>query len=115
MLKRLMKLNKEDTMSGVLVVDKDLLVTVTEQGYALCFMKDQVPLLSNAGKGVILQKLPKNDTLRVVRSVEKGCKIKVKVKGRGLREIDVSGMTINDRARRGLKLVKRGLPVIGLA
>ncbi|MCB0346450.1 MAG: DNA topoisomerase IV subunit A [Bdellovibrionales bacterium] len=110
--KRLMRLGKGDRMCGMFVVEKDLAITVTEQGYVVCFHTSEVPLLSGAGKGVILQKLPKGDRVRAGFSIEKKSKVRVQAE-KAIKEVDVSSMTITGRAKRGLKLVKRGLPVVG--
>jgi len=102
-------------MVGVSPATEKLFLGVSAQGYALCFLKGDIPLLTNAGKGVILQKLPKDDVLVCGCCVPKKSKVLVEVeKKEAIREIDVRAMTIGTRAKRGHKLVKRGLPVIGL-
>lgn len=110
--KRLMRLGKGDKMCGMFVIEEDLAITVTEQGYVVCFHNSEVPLLSGAGKGVILQKLPKGDKVRAAFSLKKKSKVRVQAE-KAIKEVDVSSMTITGRAKRGLKLVKRGLPVVG--
>ena len=71
-----------------------------------------MPLLSNAGKGVILQKMPDDDALVVATPCEKQDVIRLEVSGGKAKELNVKELTIGTRAKRGLKMVKRGLPVV---
>ncbi|MCB0360319.1 MAG: hypothetical protein KDD44_11810, partial [Bdellovibrionales bacterium] len=87
-------------------------VTLTQEGYAVCCMPDEVALLSGPGKGVIVQRPGKGDRVRVAASVAKKGTFTVQLKG-GPREVEVAGMTITGRAKRGLKVIKRGAPVVG--
>lgn len=111
--KKLVKVSKGDTLGGVQVADKKLLVLISEQGYVISVLLSEIPLLSGAGKGVILQKLPKDDQLVVAAVVDKKEKVEVLLDKGKTKEIPVSSLTIGARAKRGLKLVKRNLPVMG--
>jgi DNA gyrase subunit A len=111
--KRLARLKDGDEILGVISVSNDQFVLISEQGYGLCFPKEDVPVLSNAGKGVILIKLPKGDRLVVASSVSLKDKISILVDKGAPREINVSEMEVGTRAKRGLKIVKRNLPVLG--
>lgn len=113
--KRVVKVAEGDTLRGVVPVDKPFVLVVSEQGYSLCYPMNEIPLLSGAGKGVILQKLPKDDQLALAVAVDKSSKVLVQGKQGAPKELDVSSMQISGRAKRGLKLVKRGGPVQGLA
>ena len=53
--------------------------------------------------------------LVAIAMVEKKGVVMVEVKQGNPKEVDVSALTIMSRAKRGLKVVKRGLPVLGLA
>ena len=68
--KRLMKLRADDELQGMSFVDGKLLVCVSQKGYGARFSVEEVPVLSNAGKGVILQKMPDDDELVAAISVE---------------------------------------------
>jgi len=112
--KRVVRLAEKDNLRGAIPVEEKLLLFVTEQGYGLCMANDEAPLLNNAGKGVILQKVPAQDRLLLVCSVKKQDTIKVSVDKGKPRAIEVKALTISKRAKRGLKVVKRGTPVLGL-
>ena len=91
-----------------------MIVLVTAQGYGVCFLRDEVPVLSGAGKGVVLQKMPTDDVLVVAASVDKSDKLALQLQGKKTFELAIASMTIGTRAKRGLKVVKRGTPVLGL-
>ena len=113
--KRVARVSEGDSLKGVLSLTKDSLLLVSEQGYSTYFLASEVPKLTGAGKGVILARMPGDDRLVLAASVDRKSKLKVEVRQGGLKEIDVSDLSIMSRAKRGLKLVKRGLPVLGLA
>ena len=112
--KRIARVADGDNLRGVTPVQEKLLLGISEQGYGLCFVSEEAPLLSNAGKGVILQKVPKPDCLALFCSVGKKEKLKLAVEKGKPRDVDVASLTIGSRAKRGLKVVKRGAPVLGL-
>lgn len=112
--KRVARLKEGDALQGVLPLKKPALLLVTEQGYGVYFLANEVPKLTGPGKGVILCKLPKDDHLVLATVVEKKSVVKVEAKG-GVREIDVGALSLMGRAKRGLKVVKRGTPVLGMA
>ena len=111
--KRIARVAEGDELRGLTDVRDKLLLGVSEQGYGLCFVAAEAPLLSNAGKGVILQKVPKPDRLVFVSSVGKKDKLKVAVDKGKPKDVDVGALTIGSRAKRGLKVIKRGAPVLG--
>ena len=78
-------------------------------------MRNDVPKLTGAGKGVILSRMPDDDRLVLACSVDKKAVVRVQVKQGSPKEISVGALTIMGRAKRGLKVVKRGGPVLGLA
>ena len=105
--KRLIKLGDDDRLGGVIDVEKQLFLLITEQGYCVFFMHSDVPLLNGVGKGVILQKVPDEDKLIVVCCVNKKDKINLELK-KGTAEVDVRALTIGSRAKRGSKVIKKG-------
>lgn len=112
--KRVMKVTAGDTLSGVELIDKSMLFFLTEQGYAICLLTSVVPKLNAPAKGVILQKIPKDDALVIVTPVEKKSVVSVDV-GQALpKEIKISSLTISARAKRGERILKR-LTILGLA
>jgi DNA gyrase subunit A len=113
--KRVMRLGDDDVLQGVTAIQKESLLLVSQQGYAVYFLAGEVPKLTGAGKGVILLKLPSDDRLVLACSVGKKSKVRVEVSHGAPKEIDVSGLTFMGRAKRGLKLIKRGFPVLGIA
>ena len=72
-----------------------------------------MPVLSNAGKGVILQKMPDNDSLVLVKSVTKKESVELLLAKDKTKKIAVSEFKSSLRAKRGNKVVKRGMPVVG--
>lgn len=112
--KKLVKLNKDDQLAVACRVERPLILVVSEQGYGLCFIKDEVPMLGGAGKGVIVQRVGKGDAVSLAVSVEKQSKLRVRLQGKGENKIDVSALTIGSRGKRGERLLRRGIPVLGL-
>jgi len=113
--KRVARLKEGDSLQGVLPLKKTAILLLSEQGYGVYFLANDVPKLTGPGKGVILAKLPKDDQLVLAAAVEKNSVVKVEVKQGGVREIELASLSLMGRAKRGLKVVKRGLPVVGLA
>jgi DNA gyrase subunit A len=109
--KRLVRLSPEDRLIGFSAITEELLFLVSAEGYGTLFHASEVPQLSAGAKGVILQKLPGNDELKSARSTKKRGVIKVRVHGGKIKEVDISALTIGSRAKRGLKVIKRGGPV----
>ena len=64
------------------------------------------------GKGVILQRMPDDDSLRVAIPVEKNSKVSLQLEKGAKREVDVRALTISVRAKRGNKLFKTGGAVL---
>lgn len=112
--RRVAKFSADDELKGAFEIDKPLVLLVSKLGYCLCIACEEVPLLAGAGKGVILQRLPKDDALVIGVGVEKKSVVKVALDQGKMTEVDVKAMTIETRAKRGLKLIKRGVPVVGL-
>lgn len=113
--KRVARLSDGDVLQGVTPVKKDCILLVTEQGYGVYFMASEVPTLTGAGKGVILSRMPDDDRVVLACSVDKKAVVRVQVRQGSPKEIEVGALTIMGRAKRGLKVVKRGTPVVGLA
>jgi len=113
--KRVMRLGSNDALQGICPADGELLLLVTEQGYGTCFLLSEVPALNAGSKGVILQRVPDGDALCLARSAGKKSSVAVITADGKARQVDVAAMTIGSRAKRGLKVVKRGGKVIGLA
>ena len=112
--KRLVKLGEGDELAVATRIRGKMVVMITAQGYGVCFLKEEVPVLSGAGKGVVLQKMPTDDSLVLAASVEKGDVLRIKLHTKKTFDLDISSMTIGTRAKRGLKVIKRGTPVVGL-
>ncbi len=111
--KRLMRIREGDSLGGVIDVDKKMFFLVTKKGYGLLFLPSEVPLLTNAGKGVILQKLPYEDNLVGVGCVNKEDVIKLNT-SKGNKRVDISSLTIGVRAKRGFRVLKNVKEVIGI-
>jgi len=111
--KKIAKVKGDDEFRGLVKADKPLLLLVSEGGYGVCFPFSEVPLLSGAGKGVILQKPGSGDFVVAGFAVTEKSKVTVKAQG-GEREIDVAEVGSGSRAKKGVKVVKRGLPVTGV-
>ena len=109
--KRLVKLAEGDSVSGIASVDEQLVLFLSTQGYGLLLATSEVPLLTGASKGVILQKLPKDDELILAGTFRKKSKVQVQTDQGAPKEVDLGGLTIMNRANRGLKLIKRGTPL----
>ncbi len=112
--KRLIRLGENDALQGVVPIDASLLLLISEQGYGTFFLTNEVPQLNSSSKGVILQKIPESDALRVAKTVNKQAKISVCTEDGKTRQVDVAALTIGSRAKRGVKVVKRGGRVLSL-
>lgn len=112
--KRLMKLEGVDVVAGALEVDKPMIFLVSRQGYGLCMMATEVPVLGGAAKGVILKRVGADDRLVGGASVKKDNKVEIVLERGTTREIDMKSLTIGGRAQKGNKVVERGGPVAGL-
>ncbi|MCC6219895.1 MAG: DNA topoisomerase 4 subunit A [Deltaproteobacteria bacterium] len=113
--KRLMKLGAGDVIGGVLALNKEMLLLVSEQGYGLCILRSELPLLGGAAKGVILQRLPKGDALVIAACVAKHDGVTILTVEGAKRKVDVSALGLGKRASRGLKVAKKSIRVVGLA
>ena len=111
--KRLIKVADNDRLSGVVDVEKQMFLLVTEQGYSVFFMHGEVPVLGGAGKGVILQRVPDEDRLVVACCLNKKDKVTLELK-KGTIDVQASALTIGVRAKRGERLVKKGNQVVGI-
>ncbi len=110
--KRLVRLGENDVLSGVITIEKKYLFSVSTQGYGVIFPISEVPVLTGAGKGVIIQKLPDDDAMASACSVSGSEKLTLELHGGAVREISLSELTPTGRAKRGLKVIKRGGPVV---
>ena len=110
--KRMVRVSDGDRLRGVVVLKDKLVLFVSEEGYAILVSVGQIPVLANAAKGVILQKMTGGDALAGCANVLKNSTVFVETGEGKPKEIEVKALTITDRAKRGLKVVKRGLPVI---
>jgi len=113
--KRVIRVVDGDALRGVTPLTKAALLLVSEQGYGVHFLASDVPKLTGAGKGVILSRLPTEDRLVVAACVDKKSTVHVQVKQGSTKEIEVSALPMMGRAKRGLKVIKRGGPVVGPA
>ena len=112
--KRIMRLGESDRLAGVIELDRPMVFFLTAGGYGLLFMTSEVPLLTGPGKGVILQKLGRDDQLVAGLAVAKGAKV-IAVSERGTeKEISISARTIGSRAHKGNKVVERIGMIVGL-
>lgn len=109
--KRLARLAGDDRLAGAFPVEKSKILALSEQGYGLLFPRDEAPVLSGAGKGVIIQRLPKGDRLIGAVSLEKGETVEITLQSGASRELGTSTLELSSRAKRGRKVVKRGGPV----
>ncbi len=113
--KKLVRVRDGDKLVGACMADKELVFLLSDEGYGLCFPLKEVPILGAPAKGVILQRPGKEGRVVAGACVERGSKVIVKVSGDATRELDVKEFSIAVRSQKGLKVVKRGLPVVGLA
>ncbi len=111
--RRIVRLGEGDTVTAVTRLHERFLLLVSAAGYSLLISRDEVPILGAPAKGVKLQKLPGNDELVVVQSVAREQLVYVLGKNEARREVRAAELEPTKRALRGLKLVKRGLPVVG--
>ncbi|MCB0361046.1 MAG: hypothetical protein KDD44_15460, partial [Bdellovibrionales bacterium] len=109
--KRAARLGKGDTLRCVFPLTTREIFMLSEQGYGLRVKGEELPVLSSAGRGVIVQKMPKDDTVLFGISAGKQLRCMVELDKGKQRELDFSDLALTPRARRGLKVVKRGGPV----
>ncbi|MCC6932386.1 MAG: DNA topoisomerase 4 subunit A [Deltaproteobacteria bacterium] len=105
--KRIMKVTDGDALAGVMDVTKSMFLLVTKQSYAVYFVHSEVPVLNSAGKGVILQRMPEEDSLAVVCCVDRKDTLTFRL-SKGTADVKVSTLTIGARAKRGVKIAKKG-------
>ncbi|MCC6952594.1 MAG: hypothetical protein IT290_00600, partial [Deltaproteobacteria bacterium] len=112
--RRIAKPATGDSISGVRAVEKDELLLITRDGYALRLKTKDVPILSGAGKGVILQKMSRGDKLVAACFVDPKSTVLVKVSKGAEKEMKASEVARGERSRRGDKVIARGTPVLGV-
>jgi DNA gyrase/topoisomerase IV subunit A len=112
--RRIAKVGDSDKIGGIERVKKQMVLFLSREGYGLCVLLSEIPFLGSAGKGVILQKMSKGDKLAAVCFVGKDSKVPVRTRKGTVRTVDVSAMTISERARRGDKVINRDGGVEGL-
>ena len=106
--KKVAKPKPGDALSKVFVEDRRFILCVSEQSYAVLFSRDDIPELTGPGRGVIMSKLPGGDKILSVICLDKGDSIEIEpVKGK-VKKLSFSKITSTGRAKRGLKLIKRG-------
>ncbi len=112
--RRLAKLTGGDQLASCTATTGDLVLTISRDGYVVLFPKSELPELSSAGKGVIIQKLGKGDSVAVCRAVKKSDKLVVKLSKDKTTDIQVSALTIGERSRKGDRLINKNTPVLGI-
>lgn len=112
--KRLAKLKPGDRLAGIVEVEGKEVVAISEKSYAIRFSLDEIPLLSQAGKGVIAQKMPDDDRLCVVKTIAPKETLSIELLSGSVREVPVREIDKGVRAKRGTKIVKRGGSIRGL-
>jgi len=110
--KKLMKLKAGDELAGAEFVSGKTIVCLSENCYGVSFSIEDVPQLSGAGKGVILQKMPDDDKLLLATSVAKNDKLNIGLGKGKSRTVSVSEFKKAVRAKRGNKVITRGGPAI---
>ncbi len=106
--KKIAKLKAGDTLSFVTGEDRRFVLCVSEQGYGVLFSIAEIPELTGGGKGVILSKLPSEDSLQALICVDKGDAIELQMQQGKAHKVEFSSLTSTGRAKRGLKVVKKG-------
>jgi DNA gyrase subunit A len=111
--KRYARPSKNDEVLGVIDFEKKKkqVLLVSRDGYGVTFLSSEIPVLTGAGKGVILQRETKDDELAVACFVSDKAKVDVQVDKGGVRTVEVNEMELVSRGKRGVKVVKRGTPV----
>ena len=106
--KKVAKPKAGDRLSKVFLEDRRFILCISEQSYGVLFSKDEIPELTGPGRGVIMSKLPSEDKILTVLTIDKGDSIEIEpVKGK-VQRLSFSKITSTGRAKRGLKLLKRG-------
>ena len=112
--RRLAKVSSDDRVAGVLPVDQVHVLLLTREGYAVCLETKDIPILSGAGKGVVLQKMSKGDRVAAAALVNDKTSLMMKLAKGGDKSFKASTIEPGSRARRGEKIVARGGPVTAL-
>jgi DNA gyrase subunit A len=112
--RRVAKVTGDDELITVSPMAGELILTVSRDGYLTIFPASEVPELSAAGKGVILQKCPGTDKLVACLGVKQGEKLKARLAKGPDKEITISSLTIGQRAKRGERILNRNTPVVGV-
>ena len=106
--KKLIKLKTEDQLFAVVKEDRRFVLSVSAEGYGVLFSTAEIPELSGGGKGVILSKLPGEDSVLGIVCIDKGDALEVQMQQGKSQKVEFSSLTSTGRAKRGLKIVKRG-------
>lgn len=104
--KRLMRVSEGDRLEGVVELTANMLLFVSERGYGLIIMTSEIPVLAGAGKGVILQRMPDDDSLKIVVPLKKREKCSLILEKGEKKTVDLQALSIGVRAKRGEKLYK---------
>jgi DNA gyrase subunit A len=113
--RKMMRVGDNDALVSVTEVNKKYFVTVSSGGYVTCFDKEDVPLRGGVSQGVTLVRLNDGESLVAVESAAKGDKFSAVLENGKTADFDFSDCDIGSRAKRGLKLIKKGLPVVAAA
>jgi len=109
--KRLMRVGAGDEVVAVGRAESSHIFVLSIGGYGFITKKSEFPLLSSAGKGVIIQRPGKDDQVCIAASVTKKSKLSIDTSAKNPKELSMSEVPEVARAKKGLKVIKRGLPV----
>ncbi|MDD2943851.1 MAG: DNA gyrase C-terminal beta-propeller domain-containing protein, partial [bacterium] len=112
--RKLVKVSEGDELAGLFYLQNEIVFFISAAGYAVTYLATEVPELSGAGKGVILQKIPSDDSLVAGCSVSRSSSVSILASDNEEKSISIRSLTLGSRAKRGNKLIKRGLPVTGI-
>ncbi|MBL7662687.1 DNA topoisomerase IV subunit A [bacterium] len=113
--KKLCKISEGDALTVYLPVEKNSLIfSLTSGAYGLLWKVEELPLVSGPAKGVITMKLPTEEQVVGALVVTKDAKVLAVKESGSTSQIDVKDLSLSSRAKRGHKLVRNGLPLIGL-
>ena len=90
------------------------MLAISRDGYTVLFARSELPELSSAGKGVIIQKPGKGDALVLCTCVKKNQTLKIRLSKDKVFELKISSLTIGDRARKGERAISKHTPVLGV-
>ena len=113
--RKMIRVGDGDEVAGVIEVTRKYFVTVSSGGYVTCFDKEDVPLRGGVSQGVTLVRLNEGESLITVESSAKGDKFGVTLENGKTTDFSFGDFDIGTRAKRGLKLIKKGLPVTAAA